>query len=119
MSRDPDEGVLPASAAALPRSAFGWKPAPPAFPGPRRFAGSASTAAGSGGFAFGAKYVGAVAAAVPGGGGGGGGGEAAGPSIVRAAAIIPSDLDGELAQQLQKLGKRDATTKLKALQVGC
>ena len=33
------------------------------------------------------------------------------------AAIIPADLDGELSQQLQKLSKRDATTKLKALQV--
>lgn len=36
---------------------------------------------------------------------------------MRAAAIIPADLDGELSQQLQKLSKRDATTKLKALQV--
>ena len=34
------------------------------------------------------------------------------------AAVIPADLDGELAQQLQKLSKRDATTRLKALQVG-
>jgi hypothetical protein len=33
------------------------------------------------------------------------------------AAIIPTDLDGELTQQLHKLSKRDATTKVKALQV--
>lgn len=42
----------------------------------------------------------------------------AGGARAAAAAIIPADLDGELAQQLQKLSKRDATTKLKALQVG-
>ncbi len=67
------------------------------------------------GFAFGSKYVGQVAAAVP-----GAAATAAGDSggARAAAAIIPADLDGELAQQLQKLSKRDATTKLKALQVG-
>lgn len=44
--------------------------------------------------------------------------EPAATAAVRAGAIIPADLDGELSQQLQKLSKRDATTKLKALQVG-
>jgi hypothetical protein len=57
-----------------------------------------------------------VQAAVPGGAGGG----LPSPSsdaALRASAIIPADLDSEVAQQLQKLSKRDATTKLKALQV--
>jgi hypothetical protein len=80
---------------------------------------SGSTPVAPGGFAFGAKYVSAVQAARPGAGSGatgsdGGGGEQA----LRAAPIIAADLDSELAQQLQKLSKRDATTKLKALQVG-
>lgn len=42
-----------------------------------------------------------------------------GPSPGSAAtrsAIIPADLDGELSQQLQRLSKRDSTTRLKALQ---
>lgn len=79
---------------------------------PRSFSGSAPVAAPGAGFGFGAKY----AAAVPTRGGGAAGPGDAGPTAVRAAAIIPADLDGELSQQLQKLGKRDATTKLKALQ---
>lgn len=57
------------------------------------------------GFAFGSKYISQVSpqsqdVPVP-----------SGPT-----AIIPSDLDGELAQQLQRLTKRDATTRLKSLQ---
>lgn len=63
-----------------------------------------------GGFAFGAKYVGQVAqlsnklddVAL---------------ESSSKAAIIPSDLDGELTQQLQRISKRDPTTRLKALQV--
>lgn len=78
----------------------------------RRFSGSTPT----GGFAFGASYIGQVAAAVPR-AGGGSSSEPAASGAVRAGAIIPADLDGELSQQLQKLSKRDATTKLKALQV--
>lgn len=78
-----------------------------------RFSGAAPAAPG--GFAFGAKYIGQVASVLPAAaaaaGQGGAGTEAA------KAAIIPADLDGELSQQLQKLSKRDATTKLKALQV--
>lgn len=63
-----------------------------------------------------------MAAALPGAGGSSAGSEgsgesAAGVAAARAGAIIPADLDGELSQQLQKLSKRDATTKLKALQV--
>lgn len=79
---------------------------------------SFSGAAPTGGFAFGAKYVGQVAAAVPGAAATAASAADAGGARAAAAAIIPSDLDGELAQQLQKLSKRDATTKLKALQVG-
>ncbi|PRW55988.1 E3 ubiquitin- ligase listerin [Chlorella sorokiniana] len=75
------------------------------------FSGSAPAGASTG-FAFGSKYVGQVAAAVPGAAAAAGDGSGA----RAAAAIIPADLDGELAQQLQKLSKRDATTKLKALQ---
>ncbi|KAL4457478.1 hypothetical protein ABPG75_012343 [Micractinium tetrahymenae] len=75
-----------------------------------------SGATPTGGFAFGASYIGQVAAAAPRAGGGSGGGEPPAPAAVRAGAIIPADLDGELSQQLQKLSKRDATTKLKALQ---
>lgn len=81
---------------------------------------SGSTPPAPGGFSFGAKYVSTVQAAVGSAGcsGGSGGGAGASDAAVRGAAIIPADLDGELAQQLQKLSKRDATTKLKALQVG-
>ena len=67
----------------------------------RRFAGSA--AVGQGGFAFGSKYIDA---------------QPGQPSAGDAAksAILPPDLDGELAQQLQRLSKRDSTTRVKALQ---
>ncbi|GAB4820968.1 hypothetical protein N2152v2_008014 [Parachlorella kessleri] len=76
-----------------------------------RFSGAAPSGSAPGGFAFGAKYIGQVASVLP---------AAAAPTLQAAevprAAIIPADLDGELSQQLQKLSKRDATTKLKALQ---
>eukprot|EP00887_Chlorella_sp_A99_P002776 scaffold6.g2776.t1 len=78
---------------------------------------SGSTPVGGGAtppFAFGAKYVEQVAKAVPkAAGAAAGAGEAA---AAPRAALLPPDLDGELSQQLQKLSKRDATTKLKALQ---
>lgn len=80
------------------------------------YSGSTPVGAAGAGFAFGSKYVGQVAAAVPGAAAAAAAGDAGGARA--AAAIIPADLDGELAQQLQKLSKRDATTKLKALQVG-
>ena len=86
----------------------------PAPPPPCRFSGAAPAAPGS--FAFGAKYVSQVASVLPPGAAGGGGSAAAAGDAIKAA-IIPADLDGELSQQLQKLSKRDATTKLKALQV--
>ncbi|KAL4534477.1 hypothetical protein Ndes2526A_g05373 [Nannochloris sp. 'desiccata'] len=69
------------------------------------FSGNAPVS--TGGFAFGAKYISKVALSstevIP--------QPSAGPS-----AVIPSELDGELSQQLQRLTKRDATTRLKALQ---
>ena len=83
---------------------------------PLRPLGSFSGATPTAGFAFGAKYVGQVAAAVPGAAAAASTADAGGARAA-AAAIIPPDLDGEVAQQLQKLSKRDATTKLKALQV--
>ncbi|KAL4857852.1 3-hydroxyisobutyryl-CoA hydrolase [Chlorella vulgaris] len=76
------------------------------------FSGASTSTSG---FSFGAKYVSAVQAAVPG-GAGGGLPSASSDAALRASAIIPADLDSEVAQQLQKLSKRDATTKLKALQ---
>lgn len=82
----------------------------------RSFSGSKSVATGAGGFAFGAKYVQQVAAAVPATRGGSGSRSEAAAAAAPRAAVIPPDLDGELAQQLHKLTKRDATTKLKALQ---
>ena len=67
---------------------------------------SGATPVASSSFAFGAKYISQVSSAqddAP--------ASAAGPS-----AVIPTDLDGELAAALQRLTKRDATTRLKALQ---
>lgn len=69
------------------------------------FSGNAPVTAG--GFAFGAKYISKVAPSstldiLP---------PFAGPS-----AVISSELDGELSQQLQRLTKRDATTRIKSLQ---
>jgi hypothetical protein len=87
-----------------------------AFATSRRFSGSAPSGSG-GGFAFGAKYIGQVASVLPTAAAAATAAPAGGEAI-KAAAIIPADLDGELSQQLQKLSKRDATTKLKALQAG-
>lgn len=93
-------------------------PAHPARPAPRACSYSGTAPAAPGGFAFGAKYIGQVASVLPGAGSGASGsGAGAGEGAALRAAIIPADLDGELSQQLQKLSKRDATTKLKALQV--
>lgn len=67
---------------------------------------SGATPVASSGFSFGAKYIAHVSPSTsdaP--------AAAAGPS-----AVIPTDLDGELAAALQRLTKRDATTRLKALQ---
>lgn len=102
---------LPCCATMPPR-------ATPARPAPRACSYSGAAPAAPGGFAFGAKYIGQVASVLPGAGSGGpGSGAGAGEGAALRAAIIPADLDGELSQQLQKLSKRDATTKLKALQV--
>lgn len=38
-------------------------------------------------------------------------------SNVQSAALLYSDIDGEIAQHLRRLSKRDPTTKVKALQV--
>jgi hypothetical protein len=73
--------------------------------------GGGAAAGGFGGasaFSFGAKYIAQVAgdsAASPGSGA---------PAAAAASAIVPPELDGELAQALQRLSKRDATTRLKA-----
>lgn len=61
----------------------------------------------SGGFTFGAKYISQVAPEQT-------GNTAA---AVNVSPAIPLELDSELAQQLQKLSKRDATTRLKSLQM--
>lgn len=61
--------------------------------------------AAAGGFSFGSKYISQVSGNAP--------SPSAAPS---ASALIPSELDGQLSQQLQKLSKRDAITRLKALQ---
>jgi hypothetical protein len=69
-----------------------------------RFSGAAPVAFS--GFGFGAKYISQVSSSqddTP--------AATTGPS-----AVIPTDLDGELAAALQRLTKRDATTRLKALQ---
>ena len=58
-----------------------------------------------GGFSFGSKYISTVAPS-----------HAAAASPSKPSAAIPADLDGELAQHLLRLTKRDATTRLKALQ---
>ena len=61
-----------------------------------------------GGFAFGANYVSAVSNS----------GASTAPVSGQASksAVIPSALDGELSQQLQRLTKRDSTTRMKSLQ---
>lgn len=66
----------------------------------------AGTPSSTGGFAFGSKYISQVAPQ----------GSSDAPPLPTASAAIPVELDGDLAQQLQKLSKRDATTRLKALQ---
>ncbi len=72
---------------------------------PCRFTGAAPLGAGAGGFAFGAGLTSTVSAA-------------AGKAAATSDAPLSADLDGEIAQCLRHLSKKDATTKLKALQVG-
>ncbi len=62
-------------------------------------------------FSFGAAYINNVRS---------GGAASPAPAVVAdtgASAMLPADLDGDVAQHLRKLTKRDATTKVKALQV--
>lgn len=76
-----------------------------------RFAGSSAVAANVPGFGFGAASAMAarIATSFP---------AAAGSGSSEASEyVVPSQVDGEVAQCIRHLAKKDATTKLKALQV--
>lgn len=80
---------------------------------PRRFSRSNTVAPNAASFAFGASVLRRAAL------GGDAGGDAASPAAdVDSGPLISPQLDGEIAQSLRHLSKKDPVTKFKALQVG-